>query len=208
MLQVYGVPRGGIQDIDEAPQEYTTPGGIIIPGSTKTDNTTTVAPPSSAPPTALKAQAAAPVGNAYKDAFIKWAGENLRTSIPRTGRTITLDQLFKTDIKDELTQALDQVVATAGDPQKNAIAVNNFLTYAVAGVARESKKIKQNLGVGGAAGPISSTGTGQAIVTSQELRTKLAREAGLNVDQIDAVTKLYQDPATFRAQAKASGVRA
>jgi hypothetical protein len=32
MMQAYGKPRGGIQGIKEAPAEYTTPGGVIVPG--------------------------------------------------------------------------------------------------------------------------------------------------------------------------------
>jgi hypothetical protein len=32
MMQAYGQPRGGVQAIKEAPAEYTTPGGVIVPG--------------------------------------------------------------------------------------------------------------------------------------------------------------------------------
>lgn len=196
MLKAYGKPRGGIQDIDEAPQEYyTNPGGKIVASRPLGSGT------QSAPTTTT----AEPTGNAYKDEFLKWAANNLKTDIPRVG-TVTFDQIYKTDIKDELDRALAQVVATAGDAQKNAVAVNNFLTIAVAGVARESLRMKQDSGRGGEAGAVNSTQGGQAIVTQQELRNKLmSPELGLNTNQIDALKK--QDPATKQALFKMLGAK-
>lgn len=195
MLQAYGKPRSGIQDIDEAPQEYTTPGGIVVPGGTKTDQ----APGSSVPPVS---------GNKYKEDFLTWAAENLRTVEPSTRQTITLDQIYKTDIKDELDRALAQVVATAGDAQKNAVAVNNYLTIAVAGVARKSKELKMNYGRGGEAGAVPTGQAGQAIMTQQEIRNKLlSQEVGLNTSQIEALKKLAQDPSARQALLKSFGVQ-
>jgi hypothetical protein len=89
----------------------------------------------------------------YQTAFEKWAGEKLRTKDPITFQTITLDQVNSTpeiDIKDELDRALAQVVSTAGDPTKNAVAVNNYLTIAVAGVARVSQQLRQDRAYGSA----------------------------------------------------------
>jgi hypothetical protein len=182
--------------VKEAPQEYKTPSGIVVPGGAKTDI---------APATAT---------TEYRDAFIKWAGEKLRTVDPTTRQTITLDQVNDTDIKDELDRAQNQVVTTAGDPTKNAVAVNNYLTIAVAGVARVSQKLRQDSVYGSADGlnkPNMSASTGQAgqaIVTQQEIRNKLAKEVGLSADQIEQLKKLGQDPAARAALLKSFGVQA
>ena len=182
--------------VKEAPQEYTTPGGIVVPGGAKSDT---------APATA---------GTGYRDAFVKWAGEKLRTVDPATDQTITLDQVNATDIKDELDRALAQVVATAGDPAKNTVAVNNYLTIAVAGVARVSQKLRQDRVYGATDKPgtlsssVQSGQAGQAIVTQQEIRNKLAQEVGLSKTQIDALNKLGQDPAARAALLKSFGVQA
>jgi hypothetical protein len=121
--------------------------------------------------------------SSYQTAFVKWAGEKLRTVDPATDQTITLDQVNSTpkiDIKDELDRALAQVVATAGDPAKNTVAVNNYLTIAVAGVARVSQKLRQDRVYGATDDdtnkpntPTSTGQVGQAIVTQQEIRNKL-----------------------------------
>jgi hypothetical protein len=185
--------------VREAPAEYTTPSGIVVPGGAKTDQT---------PATA---------GTEYRDAFVKWAGEKLRTVDPTTNQAITLDQVNSTpeiDIKDELDRALAQVVATAGDPTKNTVAVNNYLTIAVAGVARASQKLRQDRVYGSSdnankTNMSTSTGqAGQAIVTQQEIRNKLAQEVGLSKTQIDALNKLGQDPAARAALLKSFGVQA
>jgi hypothetical protein len=182
--------------VKEAPQEYTTPSGIVVPGGAKTDQT---------PATAT---------TDYRDAFVKWAGEKLRTVDPATRQTITLDQVNKTDIKDELARAQDRVVATAGDPTKNAVAVNNYLTIAVAGIARVSQQLRQDSVYGSPndankTNMSTSTGqAGQAIVTQQEIQNKLSQEVGLNKSQIEQLKKLTQDPAARAALLKSFGVQA
>jgi len=176
--------------VQEAPSEYTTPSGIIVPGGAKTD------------------QAPATATTEYRDAFVKWAGEKLRTVDPTTRRAITLDQVNTTDIKDELDRALAQVVATAGDAAKNAVAVNNYLTIAVAGVARVSQQLRQDSVYGSASDPgtpTSASQAGQGIVTQQEIRNKLAQEVGLSADQIEQLKKLGQDPAARAALLKSFG---
>jgi hypothetical protein len=200
MLQAYGKPRGGIQDIDEAPQEYTTPGGIVVPGGTKTDNT---------PGTTPSAPVAPVAGNQYKETFLKWAARNLQTKVPGTSETITLDQLLNNaDLKQDLATALTQVVTTAGDAQKNAVAVNNFLTVAVAGVARESQRIKQENNRGsGEPRPVATGQAGQGIVTQQEIQNKLASDVELNARTSEELKKIMQDPASRQALAKLYGVR-
>ena len=184
--------------VKEAPQEYTTTSGIVVPGGAKTDQTP------------------APDSNGYRDAFVKWATEKLRTVDPATRQTITLDQVNTTDIRDELDRALDLVVATAGDPAKNTVAVNNYLTIAVAGVARASQKLRQD-NVYGATNddtntnksntPSSLSQGAQAIVTQQEIQNKLSQEIGLSRSQIEQLKKLGQDPAARAALLKSFGVQ-
>jgi hypothetical protein len=155
--------------------------------------------------------------NAYQDAFVKWAGEKLRTVDPTTRQAITLDQVNTTpeiDIKDELDRALAQVVATADDPAKNTVAVNNYLTIGVAGVARVSQKLRQDSVYGSTDKPGTPSSSaqlgqaGQAIVTQQEIRNKLSQEVGLSKTQIDALNKLGQNPADRAALLKSFGVQA
>jgi len=190
-----------------------------VPGGTKTDigqPTTTQA--SATPSTASKAQAkAVPDGNSYKNTFLKWVSDNLQTRLPGTGFTITLNHLLKPDPKDnlgkelatQLNQALSQVVTTADDKQKNAIAVNNFLTYAVAAVANKSRQIKQKNKQSGSFRDMSpGSNAGGAIVTQQELKDKLNQEVGINLNQVEALKKVAQDPAARRALLKTLGIQA
>jgi hypothetical protein len=166
--------------------------------------------------TSRKSPTATPTADSisyYQTAFEKWAGEKLRTVDPATRQTITLNQVNNTDIKDELDRAMAQVVATAGDPTKNAVAVNNYLTIAVAGVTRVSQKLRQDSVYGNdddlnKPNTSASTGRpGQPIVTQQEIRNKLlSQEVGLNSNQIEALKKL--DPASKQAAAKLFGVQA
>jgi hypothetical protein len=101
-------------------------------------------------------------------------------------------------------------VATAGDPAKNTVAVNNYLTIAVAGVARVSQQLRQDSVYGSPNNvnkPKMSASAGQAIVTQQEIRDKLlSKDVGLNVNQIEALKK--QDPAAKQAMAKLFGITA
>jgi hypothetical protein len=152
---------------------------------------------------ATSAQPAAPdtATTGYRDAFVKWAAGKLRTVDPYTRQTITVDQL--TDIKDELAQALAQVVATADNPQGNAVAVNNYLTIAVAGVARESQRLKSKNNDSG--GNTSAGPAGGAIVTQQDIRDKIA-QANFTPSQIELLKQLQQDPATRRAWLKNLGI--
>jgi hypothetical protein len=142
--------------------------------------------------------------NSYQDAFEKWAAGKLRTVDPYTRQTITLDQLKQTDIKDELDRALAQVVATADNPQGNAVAVNNYLTIAVSGVARESQRLKSKT-PDDAVGRAPTSLAGQAIVTQQDIRNSLA-QAGVNQNQLEQLKKLAQDPASRQALLKSFGV--
>jgi hypothetical protein len=158
----------------------------------------------------------APATDPYQAAFEKWAAGKLRTVDPTTRQTITLDKVNSTpeiDIKDELDRALAQVVSTAGDPTKNAVAVNNYLTIAVAGIARVSQQLRQDRVYGAAEEPdkpntaTSAGQAGQAIVTQKEIQNKLSQEVGLSDAQIEQLKKLGQDPAARAALLKSFGVR-
>ena len=119
MLQAYGKPRGGIQDIDEAPQEYTTPGGIVVPGGTRTD----------------------PKPVAMVD-FERWADQQLTTQISGTGQKIDLDAVKKDPaIKVELDKVLPQIKK---DPN-NLAAVEQYFLTAMKGMQRMADAVKQKL---------------------------------------------------------------
>jgi hypothetical protein len=117
MLQAYGKPRGGIQDIDEAPQEYTTPGGIVVPAGTRTDTR--------------------PLGTID---FEQWADQQLTTQISGTGQQIDLDAVKKDPaVKAELDKVLPQIKK---DPT-NLAAVELYLFTAMQAMQERADVIKQ-----------------------------------------------------------------
>lgn len=125
MQQAYGTPRGGIQgmqsDLEEAPQEYTTTGGIVVPGGTKTDKSTVT--PSGVDP------------DQYKQQFLDWADKKIQSRIPGTRFIITGDQVrARADAK--LDAALKNVLSTRDNVQANQTAVQQYLIQ-VAQVVRE-----------------------------------------------------------------------
>lgn len=127
MQQAYGTPRGGIQgmqsDLEEAPQEYTTPGGIVVPGGTKTDVT----------PSGTGVPAVDP--DQYKQQFLDWADKKIQSRIPGTRFIITGDQVrARADAK--LDAALKNVLSTRDNVQANQTAVQQYLIQ-VAQVVRE-----------------------------------------------------------------------
>lgn len=174
MLQAYGQPRGGIQNVPEA--SFTQ--------SISSDQ--------------------------YQKAFETWAAQQLATVEPTTRQTITLAQVKASDVKQELAQALQQVIATANDPQKNPTAVNNYLTIAVAGVTRLATQLRRSKGrasTGSVTGPVKSSQSGQAIVTQQDLNNKLAQDLRLSATQTQALMTLVKDPASLKALLKMAGVQ-
>jgi hypothetical protein len=143
MMQAYGKPKGGIQDIDsdleEAPQEYTTPGGIVVPAGTKTDRSTT----STSDPIPAQTQ-----GNGnYGQEFVSWADQQLASSVPKTGETINMNKVRAKfpDLAEKLEQAVEQIVATKGTAT-HAQALQNYITLAVAGVQAEAQRSKNQYG--------------------------------------------------------------
>lgn len=155
MQQMFGAPKGGIQgmksDLEEAPAEYTTPGGIVVPGGTKTD-----APIPPATPVAAATAPAKPTNqNQYLQAFKTWSDQTLATRVPATGETITMDEVeHLPGLKEKLSQALGRVAQTKGTPQQ-VQAIQSYIELATAGIqalAQTSKNkygtVKTNLGVG------------------------------------------------------------
>jgi hypothetical protein len=117
MLQAYGKPRGGIQDIDEAPQEYTTPGGIVVPGGTRTDP-----------------------GSLGTVDFEQWADQQLTTQITGTGQKIDLDTVKKDPaVKAELDKVLPQI---RRDPT-NTAAIEQYFLIAMNGMQQIANAVKQ-----------------------------------------------------------------
>jgi hypothetical protein len=122
MLQAYGKPKGGIQDIDEAPQEYTTPGGIVVPGGTQTD----------------------PKSLGMID-FERWADQQLTTKISGTGQQIDLDAVKKdTAVKAELDKVLPQIKK---DPT-NLAAVEQYFLIAMQAMQEMANMVKQKQSAG------------------------------------------------------------
>jgi len=129
MLQAYGKPKGGIQDIDEAPQEYTTRSGIVIPGGTTTD----------------------PKSSGMVD-FEQWADQQLTTQISGTRQQIGLDAVKKDPaVKAELDKVLPQIKK---DPN-NLAAVEMYFLTAMKGMQRMADAVKQKLA--GKAPPAANT---------------------------------------------------
>jgi hypothetical protein len=120
MLKAYGTPRGGIQNIDEAPQEYTTPSGIVVPGGVKSD------------------QATAPVND---DQFVKWSDQQLASIIPGTRQSISMDMVRQdTELSRTVSDALNKVVKSNNNPQ----AVEQYFVTAMQAMQRLSAKLKQS----------------------------------------------------------------
>jgi hypothetical protein len=120
MLQAYGKPKGGIQDIDEAPQEYTTPSGIVVPGGVKSD------------------QATAPVND---DQFVKWSDQQLDSVIPGTRQPITMSMVRQdTELSQAVSDALNKVVKSNNDLR----AVEEYFVVAMQAMQRLSAKLKQS----------------------------------------------------------------
>lgn len=76
-----------------------------------------------------------PAADQYKASFIKWSDGQLATKVQETGTTVTMHNVRAKfpDLAKELTQALNQIVATKGTPQQ-AQAVTAYAKFAVAGV--------------------------------------------------------------------------
>lgn len=117
MMQAYGQPRGGVQSIKEEPAEYTTPGGIIVPG----------VPP--APPA---------------EDFERWADQQLTTQVSGTRQPIDLDAVKKDPgVKAELDKVIPQIKK---DPT-NIAAVEMYFLTAMKGMQRMAAQARQNAGI-------------------------------------------------------------
>ena len=109
--------------LQEAPEEYTTPGGIVVPGGTKTD----VAPPVAPAPVA--------VANNYQEKFVEWSDSELASRDPISREPITMDDVRAKfpDLNQQLNKFLGQIVKTQGTPQQ-ATAVEEYAKLAVSGI--------------------------------------------------------------------------
>ena len=117
MMQAYGQPRGGVQRVKEAPQEYTTPSGIVVPGGTRTD----------------------PRSLGMVD-FERWADQQLTTQITGTGQKIDLDTVKKDPaVKAELDKVLPQIKR---DPNSIA-AVEQYFLIAMKAMQQLADAVKQ-----------------------------------------------------------------
>jgi hypothetical protein len=128
--------------LQEAPQEYTTPSGVIVPGGTSTD------------PESL--------GTVN---FERWADQQLTTQVSGTGQPIDLDAVKKDPIvKAELDKVLPQIKKDPG----NVAAVETYFLTAMRGMQRMAAQARQNAGVDpNATAP--STNPLSKIISDQQL---------------------------------------
>lgn len=127
--------------LQEATDEYTTSGGIVVPGGTKTD---------------LK--------SAGTVDFESWADQQLTTQVSGTKQPIDLDAVKKDPaVKAELDKVLPQIKK---DPT-NLAAVEMYFLTAMKGMQRMAAQARQNAGLGSKASdadPLSK------IVNAQQLQ--------------------------------------
>ena len=107
--------------LQEAPQEYTTPSGVIVPGGTTTD----------------------PKSLGIVD-FEQWADRQLTTQVSGTGQHIDLDAVKKNPaVKAELDKVLPQIKK---DPTNTAAVEEYFLT-AMKGMQLMAAQARQGAGI-------------------------------------------------------------
>jgi hypothetical protein len=140
MMQAYGTPKAGIQGVKEAPEEYTTPSGVIIPGGTTTD----------------------PGASGMVD-FEQWADQQLTTQVSGTKQPIDLDAVKKDPkVKVELDKVLPQIKK---DPT-NIAAVEMYFLIAMQGMQRMAAQARQEAGINSKA---PSTNPLSRIINDQQL---------------------------------------
>jgi phage baseplate assembly protein gpV len=135
--------------VKEAPQEYKTPSGIVVPGGAKTDATP-------APADDMKAE------------FIKWTDGNLASRDSSYNRITMADVRANVPgIAQELDRKLDVAVQQGYRPD----AVKDYLQTAIAGVQARSRELKQKELQGdysGAGGATPQAGAGEAQKQAQQ----------------------------------------
>jgi hypothetical protein len=184
MIQAYGQPKGGIQKkLNEAPQEYTTPGGIVVPAGTKTD-------PAKTAPVATPATANA---DPYKQSFLKWTDSQLQSRDSRSN-TITMADVRQNvpEIGAVLDKKLAEVLKARGTPQ-SAEAIRAYLEVAIAGVQARSQELKNTESQGTLAA--ASRADTQSGTVDQSLA-----QSGVNVDSLKNFARGLQS-----RQAKTTG---
>jgi hypothetical protein len=120
MLQAYGKPRGGIQDMDEAPQEYTTPSGIVVPGGVKNDQRP---------------------DETINDEFFSWSDQQLASVIPGTRQEINMDMVRK---DPELSQSVKAAQDKVSKDPSNIQAVEDYFETAMQAMQQLSARLKQS----------------------------------------------------------------
>jgi hypothetical protein len=128
--------------LQEAPQEYTTTGGIVVPGGTQTD----------------------PKSLGTVD-FEQWADQQLTTQVSGTGQKIDLDAVKKDPaFKAELDKVLPQIKK---DPT-NIAAVEMYFLQAMKGMQEIAAQARQSAGIDPNA-PAPSTNPLSKIINNQQL---------------------------------------
>ena len=112
-----------------------------------------------------KAQPAAGGETAYKNAFLTWAEQKLRTTETKTGRAITMDNVKELPgVQNQLDQAVANIIKNRQDPAKLQPAVEEYFRLAVTATQQIAKSIRQKSVGSGAAHPPITVGTGPGAV--------------------------------------------
>lgn len=161
--------------LHEAPEEYTTPGGIVVPASTKTDK------PTAEPVVQTDDSNAALV----QQKFVDWTDKALASRSP-TGHAISMDDVRKLPgLAEKLDAALNNVIKTMGTAQAN-YNIGEYLKLAVAGVQAKSQEYKNR------APQEITAAVGAATQAVPAMRAKLA-QAGVNSSALKTVGDTAQN---------------
>jgi hypothetical protein len=120
-------------------------------------------------------QSSAPDPVQYRNDFVKWADDVVERTTRQSGAIARIQQ--QPNWSSLFSQAVDQVMQTADDPQQNSRAVQEYLTLAVAAARAEHQTT----------GPQTFTRAGAASGLNDPRADALAR--ALDIDATD-VTKL------------------
>lgn len=102
--------------LQEAPAEYTTPSGIIIPAGSKTDST---------------------------QSFLQWADSQLTGQVSGTSQTIDMNTVRK---NPEAKARLDKILSQIEKDPTDATAVEEYFVVAMQALQQISAEVKQTVG--------------------------------------------------------------
>lgn len=157
MQQMFGAPRGGIEnmksDLEEAFGDL--PGAKpAAPATPQAQTAKYKAAKASAPELAAR--------NAYRTAFTNWVNKNIATKEQSTGTPMDLTYISQDPkVKAQLDQLLTAIINNRTDPEANQKSVEAYLQTAITAMQAKAKEIRSVSGSTGGK-TIKSTGNPQA----------------------------------------------